>query len=729
MNVQTITIKEYLTHRGIPFREANGECITHCLFSDCDQDSRSNEAHLYFSSETGQYNCKKCGAQGNMITLAKHLGDTVQDIVIDQRKPATKASENLRKFRPASVEEFHQALPARVRAYLNARGLTDSLISDYKLGWGEFYGKWWITIPIKDKEGKYSFFKLRQDPEDSSNADKYKFYPPGSNATIFGWDMLEGNKDRIVICEGEFDSMLLNAHGIPTITSTAGAMTFKEEWIEQLKNLKKIYLCFDKDDAGEKGMQRLVPLLEKALPQAAIFKITLPERMTDGKDITDYFTKYGGTPDELMHQCVTQVAGRQSIDTTKFKLLNSEEILEILGLTIKKDEENKLVSFLCELSAYTENAQFNISFNAPSSTGKSYIPTEVARLFPTDDVIEIGYCSPTAFFHDVGQLNKERGGYEIDLSRKILIFLDQPHTMLLERLRPLLSHDKKEMHLKITDKSQKGGLKTKNVFIKGFPAVVFCSAGLQIDEQEGTRFMLLSPETNQEKIREAIHEKIRKESDNNAYSSWLNAHPGRLLLKERIEAIREEKIEEVRIADPHYIEQVFLENKLILKPRHQRDIGRLISLIKAFALVNLWFREREGAVIIANGDDIRSAIKIWEKISQSQEYNLPPYIYNFYREVIVAAYQEKNDGLGMGEVVNKQGISRQDIFKKHSQVYGRILEDFRLRQQILPMLETAGLITQEQDPNNRRRVLVFPTTELSSGSNNIVSEAGEDVVN
>jgi 5S rRNA maturation endonuclease (ribonuclease M5) len=598
-----------------------------------------------------------------------------------------------------------------------------------RLGIFLHFGKWWVTIPIKDKEGKYSFFKLRQNPEDSSNPDKYKFYPPGSNATIFGWDMLEGNKDSIVICEGEFDSMLLNTRGIPAITSTAGAMTFKEEWIEQLKNLKKIYLCFDKDDAGEKGMQRLAPLLERALPQAAIFKITLPERMTEGKDVTDYFTKYNGTPDELMYQCATQVAGRQPIDTTKFKPLSSEEILEILGLTIKKDEENKLVSFLCELSAYTENAQFNISFNAPSSTGKSYIPTEVARLFPTDDVIEIGYCSPTAFFHDVGQINKERGGYEIDLSRKILIFLDQPHTMLLERLRPLLSHDKKEMHLKITDKSQKGGLKTKNVFIKGFPAVVFCSAGLQIDEQEGTRFMLLSPETNQEKIREAIHEKIRKESDNNAYSSWLKVHPGRLLLKERIEAIREEKIEEVRIADPRYIEQVFLENKLILKPRHQRDIGRLISLIKAFALVNLWFREREGAVIIANGDDIRSAIKIWEKISQSQEYNLPPYIYNFYREVIVAAYQEKNDGLGMGEVVNKQGISRQDIFKKHSQVYGRILEDFRLRQQILPMLETAGLITQEQDPNNRRRVLVFPTTELSSGSNNIVSEAGEDVVN
>jgi hypothetical protein len=195
MNVQTITIKEYLNRRGINFKETNGELVTRCIFSNCDSDSRPNEAHLYFNAETGQYDCKKCGAQGNIITLTKHFGDTIQDIAINQRKPVPKTSENLRKFRPASVEEFHQALPDRIREYLNARDLTDAVISDYKLGWGEFYGKWWITIPIKDKEGKYSFFKLRQDPEDTISPDKYKFYPPGSNATIFGWDMLEGNKD------------------------------------------------------------------------------------------------------------------------------------------------------------------------------------------------------------------------------------------------------------------------------------------------------------------------------------------------------------------------------------------------------------------------------------------------------------------------------------------------------------------------------------------------------
>ena len=93
----------------------------------------------------------------------------------------------------------------------------------------------------------------------------------------------------------------------------------------------------------------------------------------------------------------------EKIDISQFKPISSQELIKTLGLTIKKDEENKLITFLCQLSAYTESSQFNISFNAPSSTGKSYIPTEIARLFPEEDVIEIGYCSPTAFFHDIGE--------------------------------------------------------------------------------------------------------------------------------------------------------------------------------------------------------------------------------------------------------------------------------------------------------------------------------------
>jgi hypothetical protein len=415
----------------------------------------------------------------------------------------------------------------------------------------------------------------------------------------------------------------------------------------------------------------------------------------------------------------------EKIDTSQVKPISTQELIEILGLTIKKDEENKLITFLCQLSAFTENSQFNISFNAPSSTGKSYIPTEIAQLFPEEDVIEISYCSPTAFFHEVGEWDKEKKRYLLDLSRKILIFLDQPHIQLLERLRSLLSHDKKEIQSKITDKTQKFGLRTKSIFLKGFPAVIFCTAGLRIDEQEATRFLLLSPETNQEKIREAIYEKIKKETDIESYKTWLEENPERKLLKERIMAIKQANVKEIKIGSPELIKQMFFERNKTLKPRHQRDIARIISLVKSLALLNLWFREKDGETIIANENDVKEAFKIWDGISESQELNLPPYIYNLYKEVVLPTWEEKNSE-SEGEV-KELGLTRQNILQKHFQVYGRRLADWQLRQQIIPMWETAGLIIQEPDPNDKRKILIYPTTPLTISKEQNNSELGGGV--
>lgn len=404
----------------------------------------------------------------------------------------------------------------------------------------------------------------------------------------------------------------------------------------------------------------------------------------------------------------------ERVDVSRFKPLSSGELLEILGLTIKYDAENKLATFLCELSAYTESSQFNISYNAPSSTGKSYIPTEIARLFPPEDVMEIAYCSPTAFFHDAGEYNKKENCYLVDLSHKVLIFLDQPHNELLSRLRPLLSHDKKEITLKITDKSQKFGLKTKNILLRGFPAVIFCTAGLKIDEQEATRFLLLSPEVSQGKIQQGISATIRKEANSESFMSQLEENHDRILLKERIRAIKLENIKEINIVAFEGIEDRFLKANKMLKPRHQRDVKRLLAIIKSLALLNVWWREREGSTIIANDTDIEEAFRLWDKIAVSQELNLPPYIYNIYTDIILPAWHEKNASQEILAPSTEQvGLFRQEVLDKHFKIYGRMLDTHQLRQQILPMLETAGLIVQEQHPYDKRKMMIFPSSLYS----------------
>jgi len=573
------------------------------------------------------------------------------------------------------------------------------------------------TYNYVDESGKLVFQVVRYEPKDFRQR-----RPDGQGGWIWNLEgvrrvlyrlqeLLQANPaDWVFVVEGEKDVDRLHDEGLIATTCPMGAGKWEDSYSEFLNDRSKVAVVPDNDEPGRRHAQQVAESLSRVGIKANILELP---GLPDKGDVSDWFNA-GGSKEGLI-KLAEKTTAFESIDASQFKPLFSEDLVKILGLTIKRDQENKLITFFCELSAYTEDSQFNISFNAPSSTGKSYIPTEIAKLFPEQDVIEIGYCSPTAFFHDVGQYVKELNGYIADLSRKILIFLDQPHTLLLQHLRPMLSHDKKEIRLKITDKTQKYGIKTKNIILKGYPAVIFCTAGLRIDEQEATRFLLLSPETNQEKIREAIFEKLRKEIDPGAYKQWLDENPERQLLKERIRAIRLTNIKDIKIANPDKIEKSFFDKNKTLKPRHTRDIGRLIALVKAFALLNLWFRNKDDSTVIANETDIEEAFKVWETISDSQELGLPPYIYQLYQEVIVPAYKEKNEGRteGFKEVTGQLGLTRQDIIQNHYQVYGRFLPDWQLRQQIIPMLESAGLIRQEQDPNDKRKVLIYPTALLT----------------
>src|SRR3989344_1939169 len=112
-----MNIKTYLTQKGINFREVNGELIARCIFSNCDKDSRGSEAHLYFNSETGQYDCKKCGAKGNIITLARHFGDIIEDEEEINLEGLEKKQKS--NFDPAIVEKCRADMPTDIREYLN----------------------------------------------------------------------------------------------------------------------------------------------------------------------------------------------------------------------------------------------------------------------------------------------------------------------------------------------------------------------------------------------------------------------------------------------------------------------------------------------------------------------------------------------------------------------------------------------------------------------------------
>ncbi len=378
---------------------------------------------------------------------------------------------------------------------------------------------------------------------------------------------------------------------------------------------------------------------------------------------------------------------------TEFSEMSLEELEEILSLTIKADKENKLLTFLGQLSVYTPDSQLNISFSAPSSTGKSYIPLEIAKFFNKEDVMSIGYCSPTSFFHEYTDFDKEKNEYIVNLEKKIVIFLDQPHSLLLQYLRPLLSHDEKEIRVKITDRTKRTSLRTKSIILRGFPSVIFCSASSRFDEQEVTRFLLLSPEISQAKIKAAVDEKIRKELDFSEYEKSLTGNNERAKLKERISFIKTANIKQILVDDGGKIAE-FLSKQDFMKPRHTRDIGKIISLAKTLALLNLWQRKtEEEGVIKAIPEDFGKALDLWGSIADSQQLNLPPYLLDVYNKVFIPLW-DKLEGLSMSEIT-----------RQYYKTYGCVISPKKLKSEILPMLESAGLIIEEPDPIDKRRVL------------------------
>lgn len=429
---------------------------------------------------------------------------------------------------------------------------------------------------------------------------------------------------------------------------------------------------------------------------------------------------------------ISNVQTKNNSDLTKqFEEVSLNDIAEVLSLTIKDDDSNKKIVFLCMLSAYTDKSQINVSLNAPSSTGKTYLATQIAKLFPDEDKIERSGASPTSFFYGEGVQDKVRKAKIVSLRRKILIFYEQPNPALQERLRALLSHDSREVTHSLVNRN-KGRNQTDTIIIEGFAATVFCSAGLRLDEQEATRAILLSPEATHAKLKQAVHLQARRGANEAEFADWLAAQPKRNKLMERIVAIREEKVGDIIIPDPAMVEKRFMEYLPSLQPRHSRDIDHLMQLIKAITLLNVWYRRAADGTIIATESDVDQGFELWSEFFDSQNMNLPPAVLSIYKKYIVPAYMEKitaadenlADAMRIGEV----GLTRLELNTYYMNQEGSAINDEQLRKQVLPQLEAAGLIVQEKpDGDDKRSKHIFPKW-LSDENKNYIGNGGVESI-
>lgn len=700
-------VLEYIQKKGLDYKEMQSgkEIAFPCPFNGCDDDKRpSEEFHCNINTETGLYYCHKCNAKGNLFTLKKHFGDLPKPT---PKKPVAKPIKPRRTNLLKMASDCHKALPKEYRQYFRDRGITDENIDKYQLGYGEFYGKGWLTIPIIER-GDCRLIKLRKLPE-SSDKSKYCAWSSGDSSAVYGeTELRHSNSDSVLLCGGELDKIIAEQmnFGMPVISGTAGEATFKDEWIEKcFKGRREAYICLDNDETGKKATIDIGNRIAERYPNISVFKISIPEELGEHADLTD--ANLAGYTARQLLETVELIAGASPIDISQFSEMTTEDLIKVLSTTIKHDDFNKTILFLGMLSAYTNEDQMNIFLAAQSSSGKSYLVQQVLVFFPETDVKVFGKVTPTAFYYAQDlSVTDDSGLTIVDLERKILVFLDQMDYQLQENLRPLLSHDKKEITFLNTNRTHTGTNNAKEGILRGFPSTFFCSANQQMDEQEKTRALIISPETSQAKIEAGIDLVQEKSCDKSSFNATLANDPQRKLLTDRVLYIKSLHIDNIIIPKTFGVEKHFKETvKGKLQPRHQRDIQHLNSLIKAFALLNAPTREHRGNDIVAKIQDVDAAFELWRYLNRSQEYGISPETLEFYESILWPCFMEQKAqnsvtiGVSMSDLAGycaSQGLpAKQDYWRK----------------QHLPALKKAGLISEEKDANDKRNKIFVPQVD------------------
>lgn len=431
-------------------------------------------------------------------------------------------------------------------------------------------------------------------------------------------------------------------------------------------------------------------------------------------------------------------AMEKALQNDPHKEIQFEELADILGITIKYDIGNKVITFLIGLGTYTDEEQGNILFRSESTTGKSYIPLEIAEFFPSCDVEKIGQASPTSFFHKYGKKMEteevtdevDKDGkpkktthtyHLIDMSKKIYVFKDMPSDRLLESLRSLLSHDEKELQIQFTDKNEKSGYRTRHIIIKGYPTFIFCTATSHVlDLQESTRFFVLSPDIEEEKIKDAIMLLAQRRGNRQLFSQQLSSNDKRIWLQQRVRDIKAEEIQDVIIENPTKVAEDFMKTKKHLQPRHMRDFGRLLALIKYWTILNCWTRKNEmtqkGKVLYANDSDIEVGFILYNTICEANEMGISPEVYRIYRQVFEP-------------IDNGDGLTKQQICSGFLNYYHRPLGNRRLEKEIIPNLLACGLIYEVEGTGVGGKPKVYRLSKNMDGKENgqVIGTNGQTV--
>jgi hypothetical protein len=259
--------------------EAGFFCIAH---------DNKNTRSASFNIHTGLWKCQSlaCNAEGDVIDLYRiHHGIEGNGEAI--RKLALELGI-IGEISDAIVRQHHDFLfskPKVLQGCCEMLGLKASTLRHFQIGYmrrDPHLSR--ITIPIKSEGGEWVDVRLYNRNDERS---KMLHWAEGHGAVRFFPIEHQRDYEVLVGFEGEKDAMRAWEFGIHSAFAFTGGAGKVPDNAHELFKGKIVYLCYDIDEAGKKGVEKAAQKL--AVSAQAVSIVTLPsEGLPSNGDFSDW---------------------------------------------------------------------------------------------------------------------------------------------------------------------------------------------------------------------------------------------------------------------------------------------------------------------------------------------------------------------------------------------------------------------------------------------------------
>ncbi|HXE73651.1 MAG TPA: hypothetical protein VNO81_13400, partial [Candidatus Nitrosotenuis sp.] len=420
----------------------------------------------------------------------------------------------------------------------------------------------------------------------------------GSRVVPYGlWRLKEAREAGwVLLVEGESDAQTLWFHGVPAL-GLPGATTWQPEWARYVAGLR-VFVWHEPGQGGDTMVRRVGETLPEALvirppegmkdiSEAHLRGENIPELVlrliADARPVRDLLAEQLNTEARAAREKATDLLGCPDL------LAELERLLPRLGV-VGEDRNAKLLYLA--LTSRLLDRPVSVVVKGPSAAGKSYLVSQVLRLFPDTAYLDLTGMSEHALVYDERPLSHRHVViYEADG-----LGPDAPGeaNFLAYCLRSLLSEGQLRY---ITVERTAEGLRPRVVEKPGPTGLITTTTRAQLHPENETRLLTLTVKDTPEQTARVLQAQAARVSGAGgpepdlgpwvALQRWLEVAGERRVVVPFAPALAE-------LANPKAV-------------RLRRDFEQVLRLIQAHALLHQHHRPRDAeGRVVATLEDYRA---------------------------------------------------------------------------------------------------------------------------